>query len=266
MDSQAHHLNIPHYPVIDQEALPQQRVVVAQPPQLINGPGYRVYEAQSKVNSWACYIKWFSFILFGMGVVKIICALGGLISIGLRDNILIKGEGCEDLFELPKEAVATCKLMDCLVGILFCWQGKLALKASTSKTRVESWNMIKSCSWVVVGHVLLYIIQFFIGFVLICNVLQQFDEMERKPGQYEVHQGGQYQFTYEKATSTPENDELRAQRDGMAVFFIFFVYMMVFVVSLFMFCCCCSCVFGAYYKFHSTIKEYEHIAQIQMIS
>ena len=94
-----------------------------------------MYALKNKVDTWSTVVKVVGGILLVFGGLKTICSVMGFLFVGAEGGVKIRGEDCDESFELPLSTVLFEKVLNGFVGLLLLYQGSLAWKASKSKTR-----------------------------------------------------------------------------------------------------------------------------------
>ncbi len=164
------------------------------------------------------------------------------------------------MFAIPKSSIIIDKLCDVLTGALFMIQAYLAYQASESKSRDESWTMIKRCLWIFVAHIVIKIGQVLVTVSAISTIVEERDEAQVSSGNYVIKQGDQ-EVEFERLHSGPHSD-YGTDDEELVLLTIISLFLLVMGIFICLFSCCCLCMFGLYFKYYSSIKDYEHVCEL----
>ena len=137
-------------------------------------------------------------------------------------------------------------------------QAYLAYNASEAKSREGSWILIKRCMWIFVAHILIKAVQIGISMWAISSIIEEWDESYAAEGSYMISDGEsvmQFDWTH----SGPHSDSFSDEDEELVILAVVSLFLLFTVIALCMFSCCCLCMFGLYFKFHYSIKDYEHV-------
>lgn len=138
-----------------------------QPAGILEGPGYKLVQAQSKVSKWSWYIKIFAWIFMVMGGLKAITS--GLKFLDAEEiDIEFNNSSMEsDDLEVPAGPIAFANFLDCISGGLTFLMGYLFLQTSKEPTRASTWGLWKKTLLIIIAQFVILVIAYiavFIGF------------------------------------------------------------------------------------------------------
>jgi hypothetical protein len=252
----------PGYPQASQ-AVPQYNQQYAQYPQInpvnvLQGPGYRIVQAQTQVSKWAWYIKIFAYICIVFGVMKTVGGILQLLNPMSYEFEVMNDQGYEEVIHLPEAAILLACFLDSLRGIVTLVTGLQCLKAVKQPTRFGTWMLFKRVVWLQVLYFVLITVIYILVFGAFATSLAEWvDNADIEDGEYNFkHKATGHEINMRKNQNNEDFDE----RVGITAIILTGMFI-AFLIGCCMLTACTACVLGGLYKFHITTKELDLVQE-----
>jgi hypothetical protein len=262
----------------------QQNAQNFQQPQvnILQGPGYKLYSAQTQVSKWSWYLRVFGWICLIGGIIK---TFGGLIDLMFMEEEVLEIDGPERYEEVEVDMAPLYmeKAVDMMHGVLNIIQGYFVLKTVKTNTRAGSWKLFKYIAIILAIHFVLLCLQFRLIIGAFGEALDEWED--ESEGEYTIRNrnGNEFKHKHEgdnedengrdwKDRADRDWDENDSQdedfeedfRDGYSQF-IFMIILTTFAIAFCVTTCCGACVLGGVYKYHYTTKELDIISSMPSV-
>ena len=179
---------------------PQPQVQVRphfnQPVNILEGPGYKLFEAQSQVSKWRYYVNIIGWIFIVVGSLGAFANLIGMIFIDSQDFEIRGPKNRYEEFDYPIGPQIVDKALDAMAGVstfipelplnilfkLFIIRCTVVLgiswrKVALSPTRADTWTLCKKAMFIAFAQVIILVIRFFAECVAMSMVIQKWESV-----------------------------------------------------------------------------------------
>ena len=235
---------------------------------ILEGPGYKLFEAQSQVSKWKKIINIFGWVCIVYGTCGVLANIVALIFVDAQD-FEVKGPGNRyEEFDYPIGPQVVDVILNAVAYLTIVILGNNWRKTCLSPTRYETWVLCKRAIFIAFIQFFILAIRFFAVWVAISMVIKQWEsKSDLDRGNYEIRnkQTGEVFRYYKPRSRTDKGKEIEKEEKEQAGAFFYLTMFSAFSVACWIVSVCCAFTIGGLYKLHITTKELEIIQDLPSV-